>query len=351
MKYRRDDEALKAAIETYSIEGAEVYVPFFQNGIIQEQRGTGMVRRAGSEEGIAPPMTFFLVRAKSPVPWADWVARRFGREAGQRQMGMEEWKRYRGTGRYGEHVGINLHDYLSKKLEEGGTLSLADVEYDDLLNRGCIDPDGNVSCYTFWQKDIQLLKDQLKVGQLVEHEYKIGGDTRNIQGAIAGFSKDRSVVYLEVFTPIPYLECPDAISSTAIQKSFYSPYTYVLGYGVYEALELASEETGENLIPPGKWDTEDVKERFIYTMKDTYLPIKVVSDICKEAYGGDEPCFEHGGESAGCSNAKHCLWQSLILYVVPLYLDYKEQIGTWKPLAEKSVPTDVVISYEDEDEG
>jgi len=175
----------------------------------------------------------------------------------------------------------------------------------------------------------------LKRGLLVEYVYGRGQEEQRFQGSIIGFSKDGKIALLELFTPVPYLDLPDSVSSEDIKKGFYSDVTYTLGYGAYEALEIASEESGENMIPPGKWDTEVVKERRFYTLKE-FLPVSMMEDLCKEAYGTEPWCF----------------WQSLVVYVCPIKLydtEYSNQ-GTWHPLPEHQVQVDAVISYEEEGE-
>ncbi len=279
------------------------------------------------------PSPYYIVRANKPVPFEQWLRlnRKFGTEDHNKKLTLDEWKKHRGTVRFGEHQGLNLPNYLVDKLEKGEALSLADVEFDDLVNRGCMDQDQRVTCYTFWPNNVWIEPRQLKKGQLVDYVY----ENDSFPGSIAGFSKDGKTAYLELFTPVPYLDSPDSIASEEIQESFHSPYTYVLGYGVHEALERASEESGRDLIPEGKWDTEEEKKRRLYTMK-SLLPLETVKEIC-ETYEPEE--------------RNYCWWQSLILYVIPINLDSREYKGSWKPLPEKSVPTDAIISYEDEDEG
>ena len=299
----------------------EVSVPTFGPSTIQTQRNMGMA--PGSA-----PQPYYIIRADKPIPFALWVNTKFHGEA-NKKLTLDEWKKVRGTVRFGDQVGLNLPNYLVDKLEKGGLLSLADVEFDDLVNRGCMDEEQRVTCHTFWPKDVLIERSQLRRGMLVEYRY----DDVSYPGSIAAISKDRKIVYLELFTPISYLDTPDSILSDEIEDSFHSTYTYQLGFGVYEALERASEESGRELIPDGKWDTEIQKDRRIYTLKD-FMPLEVVKEVCG-AYEQDEQKF--------------CWWQSLILYVLPVNIG--DTGGDWRPLPEKAVPTDAVISYEDEDEG
>lgn len=324
VRYHRNDEALREALATYSVEGTKVTVPMLGPSVIESQRNMGMTQGSA-------PSPYYIVKALEPVPFEDWLRRKFNYGESQKKLTLDEWKKRRGTVRFGEHQGLNLPNYLLERLEKGETLSPADVEFDDLVNRGCMDQDQRVTCYTYWPNQITIDPSQLKKGALVEYVY----DGVTYPGSVAGFSEGGTIVFLELFTPISYLESPDSIASEAIKPSFHSPYTYVLGYGVYEALERASEESGRELIPEGKWDVDDPKKRRLYTTK-SFLPLEVVKEVC-QAYEPEE--------------RNYCWWQSLILYVVPIKLGSLAYKGTWQPLPEKTVPTEAVISYEDEDEG
>lgn len=329
MSYRRDDEALKEAIETHSVEGMEVVVPIFNEAVIVSQGATGPVRHVTEAAvRLGNPLVYYKVKAKKPVDFEHWIVNRAPRGADPKiARTLSGWREL-----YLDKL-PPIPDYLMAKLESGGALSFADVEYDSLVQRGCIDPEGKVSCYTFWQNEVHINPRQLKRGELVEYEYGRGEDHTLYQGSIVGFTKDKRVAYLELFTPLPYLELPDSLSSEDIQKSFYPEATYALGYGTFEAFEIAAEESGENLIPPGKWDNESARDRRIYTLKE-FLPLTVIEDLCKAAYG-DEP---------------HCVWQSLIVYVVPIRLYDVTYSGRWHPLPKNAVQIDAVISYEEEGE-
>jgi hypothetical protein len=243
MAYKRDDEALKEAIETYSVEGTEVVVPVFNEAVIVKQGGTGPVKHIHpTAVQLGSPLVYYNVRAKTPVPFEHWLEKRLPRDA-TKQLNFEEWKMR--SGRRGDRpegqVYLPVPDYMWDKLEKGGTLSPADVEYDELVNRGCIDPEGKVSCYTFWQDHVHIDPRQLKRGLLVEYRYKLslgegkGSENYSLQGSVIGFSKDGKIALLELFTPVPYLDLPDSVSSGDIKKGFYSDVTYVIGYGSYEA--------------------------------------------------------------------------------------------------------------------
>lgn len=327
MNYRRNDEALKTALEDHTVDGYEVVVPVFGEGTIVDQLDVPM--RQGS------PMSYYLVEAKKSVPFDQWVLAK-GPNRGtspNEQLNLEEWK-----SAYGQRM-IPIPDYLMRLLEQGRTLSWADVEHDSLEQRNCLDSEDRVRCYTFFPSEVSILPEQLRRGMIVEYIE----EGKEFQGIIIGFSKDRKVAYLELFTPLPYNALPQAISNEDIQSSFYPEVTFALGYGVHEALRLAEEESGESLIPAGKWDNEDPWVHEIYTLKE-FMPISVVKEICDQYYGGQP----------------HCLLQSLILYVAPIVLEgveVKERNrarhvkGRWRPLPEKAIPMDVIQSYEEEDEG
>lgn len=330
MSYHRNDEALREAIETHSVEGMEVVVPIFNEAVIVSQGATGPVRHVTEAAvRLGNPMVYYKVKAKKPVDFETWLEKKNSPRGADPKIRrtLSGWKDL-----FQGKLPL-IPDYMMVKLESGEALSPADVEYDSLVQRGCINVDGKVSCYTFWQNEVHINPRQLKRGELVEYEYGHGEEHATYQGSIVGFTKDKKVAYLELFTPLPYLELPDSLSSEDIQKSFYPEATYALGYGTFEAFEIAAEESGENLIPPGKWDTEVVKDRRIYTLKE-FLPLTVIEDLCKAAYG-DEP---------------HCVWQSLIVYVVPIRLYDVTYSGIWHPLPKNAVQIDAVISYEEEGE-
>jgi hypothetical protein len=219
-----------------------------------------------------------------------------------------------------------IPDYLMKRLEEGHSISFAQIEHDSLVQRGCIDPDDRVYCYTFWSNEVVIHPKQLKRGMLVEYDYILQDkEHHSCQGRIVGFMDKNQVALLELFTPLPYLQVPDEVDGELIKKGFYSEGTYAIGYGTYEAFEIAEEESGKKLIPEGTWDSD----HRIYTLKD-FMPLSVVQDLCAEAYG-DQP---------------HCLWQALIMYIVPIKLYDDQYKGTWRPLAERAVESDYVVSYD-----
>lgn len=344
MRYKRNDEALKEALETYHPEGMEVMAPIFGECTIVRAIPSSPVRRYDqgptAAATLSSPWMSYLVKGKKPVSFNDWMHLKFqGRRKVDVQMTLEEWM----EAATGIHKDIlPMPDYLRKRLEDGGTLSWSDVEHDDLHGRGCLDRDNNVTCYTFWSKDIQIFPKQLRAGSMVEHHWKekiSDSETLEftIQGVVIRVDQDerggvrRNGALLELFTPTPYLLCPNAIDNSRLQKSFYVEGTYALAYGTYEAFEIAQEESGEKLIPEGKWDDH----QRLYTLKE-FLPLSVIEGLCQEAYK-DEP---------------HCLLQSLILYVVPMHLELEDPAyqGTWRPLVKNDVPPDAVISYDFDEE-
>lgn len=348
MRYKRNDEALKEALEAWRPEGTSVTVAMLGEGTILRAIPSSPVRRY--DQGLTSPATFsspwmsYLVKAKKPVPFQDWMSLKFRRQPRTDvQMTLEQWMATATGARKGirDEAGrdqsiLPMPDYLRKRLEEGGTLSWADVEHEDLLGRDCLDGDGNVTCYTFWSKDVVIKPHQLEAGSMVEQHWKEKiSDSEtvdfSIQGTILHVDHARKEALLELFTPTPYLLCPNAVDNERLQPSFYVDGTYALSYGTYEAFELAQEESGQKLIPAGKWDDH----QRLYTLKE-FLPLSAISDLCKEAYK------EEG----------HCFVQSLILYVVPVHLelDEKEYLGVWRPLIKNDVAPDAVISYDFDEE-
>ncbi len=328
MAYRRNDMALREALETYQVAGTEVTVPIFGEATILRAIPTNPVRHITAEaQTLSSAWMSYLVRGKKPVPFPEWVAMRFtGRQRPNVQMTLDEWKAS-ATGR--DRDILPMPDYLRERLEKGGTLSWADVEHEELLGRDCLDDNGNVTCYTFWSKDVEIKPHQLEVGSMVEHQWKEEGQNEQFsaQGVIIAVDHARQEALFELFSPTPYLLCPNAVDNSRIKKSFHPEGTYALAYGTYEAFEIAEEESGEKLIPPGKWDDE----HRLFTLKE-FLPLSVIEDLCKEAYADEG----------------HCLVQSLILYVVPMFLEMEEAKyqGVWRPLVKNEVPPDAVISYD-----
>ncbi len=328
MKYKRNDEALREALQTYTPEGMEVIVPFFGEATIVRAIPTNPLRRTIDESFTSPWMSY-LVRAKNPVPFQEWVSLRFrGRQRADVQMSLNEWKAA-ATGR--DRDILPMPDYLRERLEQGGTLSWADVELDDLQGRDCLDSRNNVTCYTFWSKDVKIQPEQLRVGMMVEHHWrqevsKGSFEDLSVQGAIIQVDPARNLVLLELFTPTPYLLIPNAVDNDKIQAAFHSEGTYAIGYGTHEAFEIAEEESGEKLLPEGKWDSD----KSIYTLKD-FMPLSIIEDLCK----------------AG-SRESWCFLQALILYVVPMFLKHEEEEyqGIWRPLVKNDVPPDAIISYD-----
>jgi hypothetical protein len=324
----RDTDALKEILEHHSVEGYEVVVPIFDQATIVEQGATGPVRHISPEAiKLGSPMVFYKVRAKTPVPFNVWVDKRWGKSKfashGGSSTSLYDLSQIRT--RMPDMLNI-IPDYLMKRLEEGHSISFAQIEHDSLVQRGCIDPDDRVYCYTFWSNEVVIHPKQLKRGMLVEYDYILQDkEHHSCQGRIVGFMDKNQVALLELFTPLPYLQVPDEVDGELIKKGFYSEGTYAIGYGTYEAFEIAEEESGKKLIPEGTWDND----HRIYTLKD-FMPLSVVQDLCAEAYG-DQP---------------HCLWQALIMYIVPIKLYDDQYKGTWRPLAERAVESDYVVSYD-----
>lgn len=343
MRYRRNDEALKEALEAWRPEGTLVTVPILGEATILRAIPSSPVRRYDqgptAASTLSSPWMSYLVKAKNPVPFSQWLSLKFrGRQRVDVQMNLDEWMAAATGARKGvldesgrDQSILPMPDYLRQRLEEGGTLSWADVEHDDLQGRSCMDGE-NVTCYTFWSKDVVIKPHQLEAGSMVEQHWreKISDSETvefSIQGTILHVDHARKEALLELFTPTPYLLCPNAIDNDRLEASFYVEGTYALSYGTYEAFELAQEESGQKLIPPGKWDDH----QRLYTLKE-FLPLSVISDLCKEAY----------------KDESHCFLQSLILYVVPVHLELEDEayLGTWRPLVKNDVAPDAVISYD-----
>jgi hypothetical protein len=312
-------EELKRALETHSVRGFPVQVPIFGKGTIIRQQATSPVRVYVEEAapGAGGPMPYFEVKPSGRFPFKKYV-QALGKS--ERPMNLQEWKqKYERGARtiYNVMPGTELVE----RLEQGGTVSEAEAEYNRLKGRGMLDANDNVLYDIFWPNQTTIATADLERGMLVQFSGAGTEEKRTMwPGRIVGFSKRGDVVYLELFTPQSIMEMPTAIALEELRKGFYSSKTFALGYGTVQAMEDKELE-----LPAGQWDE---KERQ-YVLKE-WMDISEIEKFCKENYP-EEP---------------HCLWQSLVMYVVPLNLE-GEYAGRFHPLPEKVIPADWVIRYED----
>lgn len=313
---KRDSEDLRQILDHHSVKGYAVTVPIFGDAVIINQEGTGPVRRyTDTAMELGSPQVAYVVKPARPFPFRDYAQARHLNEA---PMGYEAWME-----RYGNRTRAGVLPMLMDMrlaLESGTPISEYAAEYGLIENAGCMDAASNITCATFWANQVTILKENLKRGMLVEY-----ADSKlSIPGRIVGFEKDRKIVLLEVFTPLPFMETPRAIANQAIRKGFYSSKTFSIGYGLRQALEDAKVP-----LPPGKLADGDGRQ---YVLEDL-IDISFVEDFCEK---------HHPGEG-------HCVWQGLVLYIVPLDLTSpSEYLGKFHPLPERMVPSEYVLDYESE---
>lgn len=311
-----DAEELRRALETHSVAGYPVRVPVFEKGTIIRQHATSPVRMYQEEEvtGIAGPMVYFDVKPARKFPFKKYVAAT-GKSA--EPMTIDQWKqKYERGARTIYNVIPSTK--LVNRLEKGGKVSEAEAAYEMLKGRGQLDEDDNVLFDIFWPNQTTVAPEDLEPGMLVQFSEQ--GKPPGWPGRIVGFTDGNKVALLELFTPTAYMEVPDAVANESVKKGYYSSKTFALGYGVSQALEDQGRE-----LPPGKWSDDERQ----YVLKE-WMDISVVEELCRQHYP-DEP---------------HCLWQSLLFYIVPLHLD-GQYTGTFHPLPEKVIPAEWIIRYED----
>jgi hypothetical protein len=136
-------------------------------------------------------------------------------------------------------------------------------------------------------------------------------------GKIVGIEDGGKVALLELFTPTPYMEMPDAVANEAIRKGFYASRTYALGYGLKQAMEDQNME-----LPPGGL-SDDEKEWIL----SEFLDMSVIEDFCKANYP-DDP---------------HCMFHGMLVYILPVWTNK----GVFLPLPENVIPDEYVVSYEE----
>jgi hypothetical protein len=315
MAIKRDTDELVKVLETHSVVGYPVHDPIFGDAFIIEQSGTGPVRRyQESAMTLGSPQVTFRTRPARPFSFEEYAkARRLSDEP----MNLEEWiKKY---GRRTRLEVLPMTVELREDLERGKPVSEVEAEYSLVKNAGGIGPDDTVAFHTVWAKDITIPPEKLKSGMVVE--VQAPPDFYGA-GRIVGRAKNKDVVLLEVFTPVSYFSATDSLANEEIKPGFYSNNTYSIGYGTRQTME----DNGIPL-PPGKFLDEKERE---YILNDL-LDIKFIDELCRK-HQPDEP---------------HCLLQSLIFYVMPLNTKGR-YAATFRPLPEKFITADFVVSYDHE---
>lgn len=311
MPYSRDSEALKEALHSHSVVGYPVEVPTFGAGTIARQGGTGPIAHRNTDTGLTQrgaPQPFFVVKINRPMPFSRWAdEKRLSKDP----LTPAEWDKKLDE----KKSGIVLGDEAIKRLDRGESVSMWEAQYEALYDGGQLDGDGNIIYANYFPGQVQIPVEKLRRDMLVE--FSEGSEKSGLPGRYWGTLPEGKVALLELFSPMPYMEAPDAVASPDIKKDFCSKFTYALGYGVAQAWEM---ENGP--LPPGEYI--DGNER-LYYLKDA-MPISKIEKLCKKF------------------DAKHCLWQALILNILPVYLDK----GVFRPLPENVIQDDMVVSYDEE---
>jgi hypothetical protein len=220
---------------------------------------------------------------------------------------------------YGSRRLPHMQSELLDILESGGKVSMADVEFSDLMARGCIDEDQMVHCQPFDSRQVVMDPKDVKAGMLVELEgSNVSIGNRADVWPVRVASVKGNTLLADLLVPSTYLRMPDAIISKLIKPGYHSKRTVAFG----EGLAQAWEDQGLTL-PPGEWSPD----KHEYQLNEP-LEAGVIGDFCKKNYP-EEP---------------HCTWQGLLMYVIPVNIEpHAEYSVKIRPLAEKSVPPEWVV--------
>jgi hypothetical protein len=277
-----DPEELKRLVEAHSVAGYHVAVPLFGHGVIEKQ-----IR---PEKG---GFIFYKVVANKPVPFKVF-AKDMGVSA--KPMSISQWRErfVKGAGAFPAMAWD-----LRERLEQGGTVSQADVLFRELMDRGCVDIDQNVFCYTFPSKDVSI--EDPEPGQLVE--VSEGHGAAGWPGRFLGIHEHRQgIALVEQFSPVPYMRTPEALIPAAVKKEYALPITWVLAYGVANALQDAGWG-----LPPGAW-SENSEE---YVLEKP-IPLSRIETFC------DDPAT---WKKLRQVKSISCLQHAMMLHTLPLLAD------------------------------
>lgn len=301
---RWSPEDLKRLVLEHSVSGYRVSVPLFERGVIEKQIRP---ERGG--------FIFYKVRADEPVPFGMFIRRM--RVSGK-PMTMKEWRKkfVKGTASFPP-----IAPDLRERLEAGEKVSHADTVFRDLADRGCIDVDQNVFCYTFPADDVTISDPE--PGQLVEID---GG----WPGVILGFedveTAKSALTIIQQFTPVPYMRTPEALLPASVQKSYTLPLTWTLGVDLVKAIE----KTGTKL-PPGNWSEN--REEYLL---DEPIPLSEIEAFCENP---------ETWRKLGQGKNILCAQQAMMLHTLPLVT---REISL-RPLPEGTSDDIVFIGHELDD--
>lgn len=302
MPFERDLEELKALLARHSVEGYPVEVPILGPAVVEQQ--------IPAREDV-----FFKVRANEPMPFRKFAdSLRYTDE----QMDLKAWEeKYKGRSL------AFLPAEIQDRLEAGGTASQKDWMFQDLVDRGCMDLDQRVTCYSFKYEEVRIPSVNLKKGMLVDyaHGHEGYGMTAGWAGRVVGFEDGRDIVLLELLVPTPFMRLPHSTVTDRIRKGYYSSKVAFMGYGLVQAFEDNGRQR-----PMGKM-SEDGRE---YVLTDL-MDLSEIETFCAQHYP-EEP---------------HCVYHAMVMYIVPLGKKSETGVeGTFHPLPEAVVDPEVVVEYE-----
>lgn len=308
----RDVPALRKALSDHSVNGYPVEVPIFREGFIVSE---------GSE---IHGFRSYTVRPATPMPFNEYAD---AKGASDKKGNLEGWIRELEQKRIGHGM---IPPHIWDILESGGMASWRDVQAAWLALRGCLDHENNVTCDSFSEEHIIIPVDKLRPGMMVEFadaklNQKFPGKIVDVRGE----GRD-TIVFMESFEPIPFMDAPEAIEPELIKPGFYSQHTTKIGYGTYEAMRKAKIK-----LPAGKIeeDKEGRRDGEHYLLKEP-MPISVIEEFCASRY----PVTKEKPQNAAC------VWQCLSLFIVPIHPEAvrpDHNGGTFHPM-----PTTLAMSIE-----
>jgi hypothetical protein len=312
---QRSSELLIEALRTHSVEGYPVTVPVLGDAKIVRQGGTAPLRITNLDtrtQQRAAPMPFYVVEPDKPMPFRQYAeARHFATTPWSDAQWNERIDSVRGKGN------VILGDEAIRRLKAGESVSQYEAEYEAMYDGGMLDGDGRVVLGTFFPQQVSMPKGSLKKNMLVEFA-KSGGKQVLWMGRFLKYEKQGKIALLELFSPIPFVQMEGTVSLDDIKAGYASEYTYSLGYGLAHAWEDA-----RGSLPEGSW-SEDERE---FLLKDA-MPVSEVEKLCEANFPG----------------VNHCVWQALIMYILPVLSDH----GVFRPLPENVVSKDFVVTVEDQ---
>lgn len=307
IEYKRNNEALKAAVREHSIAGYPLKVPMFGDAF-------GVSAGVGGH-GISA----VIVAPKEPRPFEELAQSQGWRDEKQ---DMAYWVNY--SRQKNQPSLIWMHPHSQAILEDGYKVSERDIKKAWLRAMGHVDSSDRVQKYSFDLSQVSMHPDTIEPGMIVE--FADGDREYKWAGRVVGVEKDpqdgSKIIYLETFEPVPSLLAPHALAPWMIQPAFVPDKTWVLGYGTYEAMKRKKVK-----IPAGMFDPKDSEKRVYFL--DQPVPLAEIEEFCTKNY----------------SNEPQCVWQSMVLIVLPLHpaKDGKgrHQGGTFRPFPDKILKTEI----------